>query len=535
MKRRGLALLAIVAAGMAVLIFVEGRRRSSRESEQTRPTASARMLPPFDRKAVRRITIHRLASGQAFSMLHLPSPSAPAPAPAWQIEGPGTPAGDDAAIDDLVAAADLAESNRTADLSPEAAGLHPAEAELDIETPGGAMALQLGRADATGQGVYARVGPDGPVRVIGRRLLDLVDRGPEAFRDRRLLPLDPAAVTAIKWSGDNTQGAVFALGGRWHKSGGESVANERVTESLRQLLALRIEKFDTEPPRPPAGARTLKVTAGPAEIALDIWPGGEVTRDGERLRVPADAIETAWRSLAPASARDDRLVVQPPDAITRVELSDDHARLALRRVHGEWSFESPKVPYAADTRAVDDWLTRLHAVKAATKSDGPHARHLVIEGHFPERADVSAPPDVHALLAPDPLRFRDRAVLSFAHFDVRRLVRTGGNTTEQVTTSDGGTWHTTTGAPADAAKIARVVTALSELRAQEFIAAPPASAPAVRLEIDVQPPGDPRPTRHAVQIWARNDNCVARFDRDAAAFTLEPTTCTALRFELLAK
>jgi hypothetical protein len=434
-------------------------------------------------------------------------------------------------MEDLLAAADLAESNRSADLSPEAAGLHPAVAELDIETPLGVIALELGRADATGQGVYARVGPDGPVRVIGRRVLELVDRGPDAFRDRRLFPLDPAAVTAIKWRGEGAQGALFALGGRWHRSGGAWVDNDRVTDSLRRLLALRIDEFKNDPPRPPTGARSLKVAAGPTEIAVDIWPDGEVARDGERLRVPADALEGAWRALAAADTRDDRLVTQPPDVITRVELSDERARLVLRRVHGEWSFDSPKVPYAADTRAVDDWLARLRTVKAATKSDGAHARHLVIEGRFAERADVSAPPDVHALLAPDPLRFRERAVLSFAHFDVRRLARTADKETRQVTTADGATWRTAAGETVDATNIARVVGALSDLHAQDFVAAPPAGPAAVRLEIDVQPPGEARPRRYRVQVWPRGDRCTARLD-DEATFTLDRATCDALRLDL---
>jgi len=530
MKRRGLLALAIVAAALAEVLVYDARHRPGPAEH---PAAAARLLPPFDRKAVRSITIHRGAGGQTFSLLHVPSPFAPAPAPAWQIDGPGSPAADDATIEDLLAAADLAESNRTADLSPEAAGLHPAVAELAIDTPQGAIALQLGHADATGQGVYARRGPDGPVRVIGRRVLELVDRPPEAFRDRRLFPVDPTAVTAIEWRGDDGEGALFARGGRWHRRGGEWVAGERVAESLRRLLALRIDEFKAGAPRPRVGARTLKVTAGPAVIAVDVWPGGELARNGEQIRVAADALEAAWRSLAAAAVRDDRLVAQPPEAITRVELSDDRARLVLKRTGGEWSFESPKVPYAADTRAIDDWLGRLHAVKAATRSDGSHARHLTIEGRFPERADVAAPPDVHALLAPDPLRFRDRAVLSFAHFDVRRLARIAGKSTQQLTTDDGTTWHAPDGDTVDTANVARVVGALSDLHAQDFIAAPPPGAPALRLEIDVQPPGDKHPRRHTVQVWPRADGCVARLDQDPAAFALDQPTCASLDLPLL--
>ena len=46
----------------------------------------------------------------------------------------------------------------------------------------------------------------------------------------------------------------------------------------------------------------------------------------------------------------------------------------------------------------------------------------------------------YALLAPDPLRFRSRKVLDFAHFDVRELKRVGGGVTFDVHSTDGETW-----------------------------------------------------------------------------------------------
>ena len=79
-----------------------------------------------------------------------------------------------------------------------------------------------------------------------------------------------------------------------------------------------------------------------------------------------------------------------------------------------------------------------------------------------------------------------------------------------------------------------VVGALSDLRAAEWIAAPPPGEPAVRLEVDVQPPGESRPTRHVVQVYPRPNDCVARLDADTA-FRLERATCATLRLDLLAR
>jgi hypothetical protein len=191
------------------------------------------------------------------------------------------------------------------------------------------------------------------------------------------------------------------------------------------------------------------------------------------------------------------------------------------------------VAYAADTAVVDAWLARLRGVKAATRANGPHIRHLTIEGRFEEQVDVSAPPEVFALLAPDPLRFRERSMLSFARFDVRRLQRTVGKSTQQVTTDDGATWRTPSGEPVNAPAIAQIVFALSDLHAGAFVEAP-SGAPAVTLAIDVQPPGEARPIRHNLELWSRNGGPIGRLDADAT-FTIAPATFDVLGAELLQK
>ena len=528
MKRRGLVALAIVAAAMGTYLVIDGRRRPE---VTERVAGRARLVPPFDRAKVRYITIRR--QGQAFSILHVPSPNAPAPAPAWQIETDGAPPADDAAIEDLLSAVDLAESDRVADVAPATVGLEPMRVQVDIETPTGAFALRLGNLDATGQGVYARAGADGPIRVVGRRVLDLVDREPAAFRDRRLFPLDATTVTSIAWRGADGAGELTAVAGRWQNARKEWVVDERVADSLRRLLSLRIDKFEPGPAAARAGGRTLVLTAGATRIALDAGKNGEVGRGGERLQVPAAALEEAWRSLGAAAARDDRLVSQPAETITRVDLWDDHGRVGLRRVGGAWTFATPEVAYAADTPLVDAWLARLGAVKAATKAGGPgsNTRHLIVEGRVRQQVDVSSPPDVYALLAPDPSRFRERTVLSFARFDVKQLRRIAGKSAQVVTTADGNDWRAPSGAAVDTARVAQVIGALSELRAVAFLPAPPAGPAALRWEVDVQPPGERRPARHVIELWARPDGCVARL-RDAT-FTPERVSCDALRLDLL--
>jgi hypothetical protein len=525
MKPRGLVVLAIVAVAMAAIIAIDRRRDGGGDEAAS---ARIRLLAPFDRQAVKRITITR--KGGAYSLLHSPSPSAPAPAPSWHLGVDGAPAANDAAVQDLMSALDLAESDRSTPLAPEQAGLVPPIAAVDVETPTGTLALQLGAVDATGQGVYARAGASAPIRVIGRRVLDLVDREPAAFRDRRLFPLDPEAVTGIAWRVDAVAHELRAVDGRWQNARKEWVDEDRVVEALRRLFGLRIDKFNHDEL---VGNRSLVVTAGGARIAVEGGEEDTFVRGGESVTVPADALQSAWRALAAAESSDTRLVAMPPDAVTRIDLHDAHGRVSLRRAGGAWTFSPPAPPYPADTGAVDEWLARLRAIKAPTRSGGENTRHLLVEGRFRQQIDVSSPPDVYALLAPDPLRFRARDLLSFARFDVRRLQRSAGKTAQQLTTADGGTWHTSSGEP-DAANAALVVGALSDLRAVDFVAAPPSGEPAVRLEVDVQPPGEARPTRHVVQLYTRPNDCIARLDADTT-FRLERATCATLRLDLLRK
>lgn len=537
MSRRGLIALAIVAAAMAAYLVVDGRGRQDGE----RAAARTRMMPPFDRKAVRRIVIRR-GKGDDVSIVHSAPSQAPPDAPTWLLDQIGVAPVDETAIDDLLAAVDLAESDRTADISPQEAGLQVPRAQITIETPAGKNTLQIGRVDATGRNVYARLGWGGPIRVIGSRVLELADRDADAFRDRRLFLVDAAAVTAIVWRDQSGVGELRKVDGRWKNGRDEWVANERVAESLRQLFALRIDRFEVRIAPTVVSPRAITLTAGATRVDLgvlkdgELIPGdGQLARGNDRLHVPGDAFEAAWRSLAAAAARDDRLLAIPPETVTSVTLDDGHRRLSLRRVRGTWTFAAREVAYAPDTEVVDAWLARLGTITDAIRSRGPNTRHLSADGRFHQEVDVSGPPSVLAVLAPDPLRFRERRVLSFARFDVRRLQRTAGKTTQHITTDDGGgSWNAFPGETADTASASQVVGALSDLRAEKFVESPPPGEPAVRLQIDLQPPGERQPLHQALRIFAAKEGCVAHLET-VAIFTLERAACDALRLPLLKK
>lgn len=552
---RKLAGLTAVAAVLAGYLLFGDRRPGGGDPGSA---GHARLLDAFDRAAVRRLTIRR-AGAPPFSLVRQPADREPA----WR-ESPGDQPADAAAVEDLLNAIDLAETTRTADVAELAAGLAPPRVALEIDGPRGAVSIALGHLDAAGQGVFARVGGATAIRVAPRRVAELADREPGAFRDRRLVPLSADAITAVSWrqglqqdGGDLQERRLRLVAGRWQNGDHQWVAGERVAESLRRLLDLRVARY--EPPRPAPGAlsRIAVEAAGGAAIRLSIPgdgcagpPGLRVEREGpsgaDGACLATEELGDLWGSLDAASVPDLRLVSSPPETVTRVEITGEageaggNRRLVLARLPGgAWRFEAPKVGYAADPRVIGDWLAALRSVEAPPSSAmTPPLRRLTIDGRTRETAVVARGAPGYALVDPDPLRFRDRVVLDFAHFDARALERSAAGQTIALTSADGDSWRVVAppGAGADRTRVARVIGALGNLRAEAFVSADraPSGAPELILAVAVQAPGEAAPARHTLELYKKKEapGCTGRLDRDVA-FTLAPTACDELRLGLL--
>ena len=552
---RKVAGLAAVAAVLAGYLLFGDRRPGIGDGGSG---GHLRLVDAFDRAAVRRITIRR-AGALPFSLVRQPSGKEPA----WR-ESPGGEAADEAAVDDLLTSIDLAETTRTSDVGADAAGLAPPRVALELDEPTGPVTIELGRLDAAGQGVFARLGGAMAIRVTPRRLAELADREPWAFRDRRLVPLPPDAITAISWhegGGKRDERRLSLVAGRWQNADNQWVAGERVAESLRRLLGLRVVRYEPPRPAPEAPSQIAVQTAGGATIRLSfpgdrcaVQPGVRVEREGPSLVdggcLAPEALGDLWRSLEAASVPDLRLVSSPPDTVTRAEMTGDagdHRRLVLARLPGgAWRFEDPKVAYAADPRLIGGWLATLGSVEIGRSPaavnpklvNQRHVRHLTIDARTRETVAVSPGDPGYALVDPDPLRFRDRSVLDFAHFDARELERSAGGQTVQLTSPDGDSWRVVApaGATADRTSAARVVGALGNLRVETYLPAQqvPPGTPEVSLAVAVQPPGEAAPIPHTLELYKRKEapGCTGRLDRDVV-FTLAPAACDELRLGLL--
>jgi hypothetical protein len=540
---RKVAILAAVAALLAAYLLLGDRGAEVNEAARER----ARLVSDFDRTTVRRIVISR-AGAAPFSLERQP----PGQEPAWR-ESPGDKSADGAAVEDLLNALDVAETTRTADVSLAEAGLAPPKVSIEVDRPDVAVTVALGRTDAGGQGVFSRVGDAAAIRVAPRRLLELADREPWAFRDRRVLPLPPDAVTAIGWqeAGGSAERRVRLVDGRWQNEAEQPVSNERVTEALRQLLALRAVRYEAGAPTGGSKSSSRIFVEGVRGTTVILTMDGGtcagggaafVRRDGatgDGLCVDAQALRQIWPTLATAHTPDLRLVSAPPRTIKRVELDARGTRLVLTRTSaGGWKLDAPKVVFAIDPRVVDDWLASLGRVEVRPPpaATNPRARRLIVEGRYREEAAVAPGDPGYALAEPDPLRFRDRAVLDFAHFDARELKRSAGGHSVELTSRDGDDWRAMLPArgPADRTNAARVVGALGNLRAETFLPTGPRGAPELTLEVDVQAPGDSAAARHRLDLYKTKEapGCAGRLDRDLA-FTLAPAVCNELRLPLL--
>lgn len=528
------SLLAVALLLGGYILFVDRDRPSTDE----RRAGRTRLVPRLDTASVERITIVRRPGGSSEARLTL-TRQPPGREPAWRVEdaGGGTHPADEAAVADLLAAIDFAEVERSADISPAAAGLDRPEVRLELQSAKGPVVLELGRSDASGGGVFVRLGDDPTIRVGPKRLRDLAGRDATAFRDRRLIPARPDEVTSIVWDEGREQRALRLADGRWRNARGEPVAGERVREVLQRLLALRVARYGDPPPAASAGeGRRLEVSGSATTEVMfppDAAERGLVRRGGEGAVLEApETIAGLWSGLRAAAVRDDRLVSNPPESVTRVELSDGTRRLVLRRIGGAWRIGPPEVEYEADGQAVAAWLAELHGARPALGPLQPGARRIVVEGQYREAVEVSTPKAIFAELAPEPLRFRDRNVLSFARMDARRLARRAGAAADAVEAirDEGGGWRLRgagVGVP-DAAGIAQVVGALAELRADSFETRPPRGAPALILEVDVLAPGEKTPRGHRLELFpAATGGCPARLDA-TTVFILPRETCDRL-------
>ena len=309
-------------------------------------------------------------------------------------------------------------------------------------------------------------------------------------------------------------------------------ANDRVEEALRRLLAVRVDRFVVFPAEA-RGARVQVVTGtGTVSVTLAGMSCGEgavaVARkafaESDGACLPADTFAALWPALAAAADPDLRLLSQPPEGVTRIELVDGARRLVLEKQRG-WRFVTPAVAYQPDPAVIADFLASLHRTQRSASDAGAKARQLRVAGRLPNRSRSRSPEKLTRCSSPDPLRFRDRpcsrSPISTSAASGARSPASPPSRPLRPTATYGSrktsTAPTPPASPPPSAISARSLSPRSR---------PPEAQ--VTLAVDIQPPGDPKPTRHTLAVFA---GCFAQLD-DNLTFTIASAPCDELRLPL---
>jgi hypothetical protein len=584
-----LALAVIVALLGAYILLVERHRATTDGARADRLP----LLPGMAGAQVATIVIAR--STQPLYRLRRVPPTLGAEAE-WRIEPGGHPAAG-GAVGELLDCLDGLEIDRETDAAPEITGVASPTVTIEIAAAGAGRSdatLQLGRVDASARGVFLRRAGEGRTVVVTRRLLDLVDREPGAFRDRQVIPAGAGLVqgaAALAWSAPaQPRRTLHRTAGMWLNDQGLFASRVAVARVLRALGDLRAAGFPSSSSAPSEATpqRAVEIDGADRRVTLRAFDGGRCRAAGdggadwrvERLQrfdgagsaaeggggredgaawfcLDGAAIDGLWRALDLAGRRELRLLSVEPAEVDGVMLSAGQRRLHLRRETGAgaWRIVEPAVGYAADGPTIDRWLARLAATPIEGGASGPGAasiaaRRLRLEGAQSESIDVAPPRGARAALQrageaepatagaalfaeldPDPLRFRSRIVLSLARLDVERLDLGSPNGQLSARKDSTGIWRDLDD-PAVAIDRAALEALLNTFTNLEAQRFLPAPPPPFTPDrtIEVTARQGESPRRYRLEL---SRSCLARA-ADTPIFELGAADCATLRASILA-
>jgi hypothetical protein len=329
-----------------------------------------------------------------------------------------------------------------------------------VSLPDIAWTLSLGAASPDGVGVYGRLdGVEGGAWIVERELAWLIEQDPFTWVSKRLLDVEPAAVTSIAW------GDALALArgddGFWRANlgGGRELLNTATVERrLARIFSTRLEPFvargtaDSGEFRPwlvigfPDGRTRTLVHGGPCPgapelVLVDRGPG-------ELGCVPSSLVDP-WPVANPDAALvETRLVPWAYGRIVAIDLEEGPAQTAptrgLARRGGGWIMQEEGRDRDAAEAEVYRWVSAIGELEIALEE--PPFTELPVEYTVVFASDSGsklrvqcgrvdgalwcardgAPPrrilgERGELLRFSAEQFQDRAMLVFSSDDVRAV------------------------------------------------------------------------------------------------------------------
>lgn len=482
-------------------------------------------------------------------------------------------------------------------------GLDRPIARLSLTGPGIDLQFEIGEPGLLGR-LYLRRIPGGDILATGTNLLAALPSGLSALRDRTLFPPAAEARQVRIRRPDGFLHLVRGNGGAWRILQPAVGRAERAAAAglVGGILSARVVEFvrDGAVEGAPYG---LDETAVELTVDFDRESAPpvilQIGRAQEKRagavyarRAGGDSIFTVSADIARLlaapvdSLRDRRLVPMLPEDIGAVAIERADRRLRIVREGTAWRIVEPIAAAAEESRVrafLQEWTgTRIEefappAGGAAASSNetrisfyrrapGPAATNGATASDVESRsavvtllvrttsldltpvriADADGATAVliktkaPGFVTPDPLRFRDRAVLDLAADEVGGLILSRAGVEQRIVRGPTNQFVTVKGDPVPAADIARRLGLLAGLRAAALVAENPAEMisygldpPAATLTVTLR--GDGGLTRSLLFGRTSPEGTFAAIRGQDLVFLLDSATASVLQADLVSK
>ena len=370
-----LALILCLALAIAAVLWF-----SHREAPGDGPAPPGPLLGTFSEDTVREIEV--TCSGDAVTLARDDRGR-------WRITRPFDADADPRRVDELLAALEGARIKKViaeGTAGQEGYGLSPAACtiRLGFPSPTAAVTCRLGRASPIGTDRYA-VGDDARVVLTDGSVFTSVSRGAESFREKRLVPVQPDAITRIVLERPDGRLVVARAGEGWRvEAPYPDAASPSACEGLAQAITtLELSVPDkVAAPAQAVSSRRLKLEVFTGEgVPSGVAYVASAGIDGKRLAWREGAAraglveESAVRQLEEPSAsfRDLRIASFSTPDVRRVSIAQGGATLRIERADegAAWLGSAGGTAFPVDGPRVLEFLDRMRALTASGLASSP--------------------------------------------------------------------------------------------------------------------------------------------------------------------
>ncbi|MBV9674377.1 MAG: DUF4340 domain-containing protein [Verrucomicrobia bacterium] len=371
MKLRTTFILLMVAVFLGIFILVLDRR-----SKNTRDLAEYYAQPfKIARNEIQSFTIYN--GDQTIQ--------ADSTDEGWKLSAPWQDSADEGLIDQLLTAleflrpddyiADLGRGNQKRERLKDF-GLYKPRLRLKLQGKQLKNEIEFGRESAVAGKSYLRSVDEDIVYVVNDDLKNTITKKPEDFRDHRLIPFLPSAVSKIELREDGGEIELRREQGNWElfRPVRTRASNDAVYELLKTVASYQIQSFvpDALVNLSLTGLDTGKQTivlSSETENQAKIQIGGPVNANSKmvyaRLAERNSVVEVAKKfsdlfDISPDDLRDRKIARINPDLVDRISIEmPGKNSLILSRQEHSWRFLSSNYP-RANGEVIDHLMQQLN-------------------------------------------------------------------------------------------------------------------------------------------------------------------------------